>query len=189
MHRLLILPVCAAFALASCGPADQPAGQVAERRGETTGYVGPVSFRYDPLLLTPADVTIAIPLRAGADAAAIKLVPAEAIRLADDPCDAANETCLADTLPGVTLALLERPYDHYADALREEKPEGALAPVEIGGAQGVAFGGESDDGRAIEYLLVPVKNRALLIGLQENGETAREQAALRDVIASIALSN
>lgn len=174
------------LATAACGQKqDSPEVQ----GDEAHGFLGPVTYRYDPALLTAANVRIAVPARANEEANAVKLLPARGIEGSPDMCPAGAETCPVEVQPGLTLALLERPFDRYEQALRASELAEGLAPVTVGGVEGIAIDGGTENGLEVEYRLVPVNNRALLIKRQRDSQSASEQAALDDVVDSLDLGD
>ena len=166
--------------IAACTPSAEP--QAVETRGEEllkTGHVGEVTFTYDAEQLVPADVEIAIPPDGTSRSFAVKLLPATGPH-ADDEHPAVDE-------PGLTLALLERPYKAYADAWRKGALAEAINEATIDGTAGITVDAGVVDGMQVEYTLVPVGTRALLVSSQSEGEAPALEAAMAAVVASIDL--
>lgn len=153
----------------------------------TTGHLGTVSYSYDPAVLKAANVRIAVPPRKEAVIYGVKLLPSRGIGGVPALCPEGEETCSLEEQPGLTLALLERPYATYEEALRASELEDGIRPADVAGAEGIAFRLVQENGPVAEYRLVPVAGRALLIMLQLDGENAAEERALAQVIASIDL--
>ncbi|MGX7894829.1 hypothetical protein [Tsuneonella sp. HG222] len=144
-----------------------------------TGHVGEVTFTYDAEQLVPADVEIAIPPDGTSRSFAVKLLPATGPH-ADDDHPAVDE-------PGLTLALLERPYKAYADEWSEGALGEAINEATIDGAAGITVEAGVVEGMQLEYTLVPVGSRALLVSSQSEGATPALDAAIAAVVASIDL--
>jgi hypothetical protein len=89
----------------------------------------------------------------------------------------------------LTLALLERPFERYEEALRSSELAGTIAPTTVDGTDGIAIDGGTEGGLEVEYRLVPVDNRALLIKLQHNGQSATEEEALEEVVENLDLGD
>ena len=170
---------------AACGQRDQQAEVPREPGVAADGVLGRVTYRYDPVLLTSANVQIAIPPREEKEAYAVKLLPARGVGGSPDVCPGGAETCPVDVQPGLSLALLERPFDRYEQALRESDLGDDIEPITIAGRQGIMIDGGTEDGLEVEYRLVPVDNRALLIKRQRDNQSPEEKEALENVVASL----
>jgi len=170
--------------LAGCGSSreDSPA-----RSTTTEGHIGPVTYRYDPALLTAADVRVSFPVALGHEIYAVKLLPARGIEGSPDLCPDEAEGCPVEVQPGLTLALLEQPYERYAEALGGSDLAQAADPTTVAGEEGLVVDGGSEDGLEVEYHLVPVDNRALLIMRQRDDQSPEEKQALDQVVASLDL--
>jgi hypothetical protein len=172
------------LALAACGQTrDEPPAP----RVTTEGFLGAVTYRYDPALLTAADVRVSFPAALGQDLYAVKLVPARGISGSPDLCPGAADGCPVELQPGVTLALLERPFDRYADAVQASELAPESAPTIVAGVEGIAIDAGTEGGLEVEYQIVPVDNRALLIMRQRDDQSPAEKQALDDVVASLDL--
>jgi hypothetical protein len=182
-HAAVPLAGLLLLAAAACGP------RADERKVEAAadGFLGPVTYRYNPLLLAPANVRIAVPARHDEEANAVKLLPERGIEGSPDVCPGRAENCPVEVQPGLTLALLERPFERYEEALRASGLAAAIAPTTVAGIEGIAFDAGTEDGLEVEYQLVPVDNRALLIMRQRDNQSAEEVQALDDVVASLDL--
>ena len=189
-----VFVAAAMLAATACGQgtdrAEPPAGgtdgqgePAAQRRA---GYLGPVSYRYDPLLLTPANVRIVFPPAGAASVTGIKLVPSRGVGEAP-LCRDGRADCPIEEQPGLTLVLLERPFASYEEALRGGGMGEAVRSRTVAGAEGIALDLEPEDGIEVEYRLAPVAGRALLIELMPGGESAAEQRAIAQAVASIDL--
>lgn len=183
-----------ALALTACGPGgetspNETAGVIDRGENEHAAFLGPVSYRYNRRVLTAANVRVAIPPEVRPNVNALKLVPARSADGSAPLCPpAAPPDCPIEDQPGVSLALLERPYQSYSDALQASDLADRVAPVTVGGAEGIAVDFGDLDGLQTEYRLVPMGERALLLKLQFNGQSASELAAMRGVIESIDLT-
>lgn len=173
----------------ACGQGTQEGDGPAARGAAAQGFLGSVTYHYDPVLLTAADVRVAVPARDDENAYAIKLIAARIVEGSPDTCPGGAETCPIELQPGLTLALLERPFDRYEQALRSSDLAGGIAPATVGGTEGIAIDGGIEGGLEVEYRLVPVDNRALLIKLQRGGESPAEEAALEDVVDKLDLGD
>jgi len=174
------------LAAAGCNPArDEPPTQSAT----TEGHLGPVTYRYDHALLTAANVRIDFPAALGQDTYAVKLLPARGIEGSPDLCPDGAEACPVEVQPGLTLALLERPYEQYEESVRAGELAEEIAPTTVAGAEGIAIDAGVEDGLEVEYRLVPVDNRALLIKRQRDDQSESERQALEDVVASLDLGD
>ena len=190
MHRSA-LGFCAAalLSLAGCTGED---GHDAPRAAPTqSANIGSVTFDYDPQVLSLSDIELPLPPDGTVRTFAIKLVPAREIEKgADDMCGdeegEARPCTLADE-PGITLALLEQPFETYSEAWRAANPGSELRPVEIDGAEGLALAGGIEEGLEVDYTIVPVEDRALLIKRQSDGESPAEEAAIAAVLGSLEL--
>ena len=87
------------------------------------------------------------------------------------------------------MALLERPFDLYEQALRSSEMAGSIAPATVAGTEGISIDGGTEDGLEVEYRLVPVDNRALLIKRQRDSQSPSEKDALEEVVASLDLGD
>jgi hypothetical protein len=171
---------------AACG---RDRNQPDVRGAEVDGFLGPVTYRYDPSLLTAANVLIAVPARQEEEVYAVKLLPARGVEGSPDLCPDGAQACPVEVQPGVTLALLERPFERYADAVRASELAPEAAPTEVAGAEGIAIDAGTEDGLKVEYRIIPVDNRALLIMRQRDHQNAGERQALDDVVASLDLGD
>lgn len=190
MHRLSASVACALLTMAgACGQQERQAGAPTSSGPAADGFLGPITYRYDPLLLTAANVRIAVPAREGEEAYAVKLLPERGIQGSPDVCPGGEATCPVEVQPGVTLALLERPFERYEEALRASELAEQIAPTTVAGAEGIAFGTGKEGGLEVEYQLVPVDNRALLIMRQRDDQSPEEKQALDDVVASLDLGD
>ena len=63
----------------------------------------------------------------------------------------------------------------------------AIAPTTVAGTEGIAVDAGTEGSLEVEYQLVPVDNRALLILRQRDDQSAEERQALDDVVASLDL--
>ena len=177
------------LAATACGQQAQEGDGSTVRGAAANGFLGSVTYRYDPVLLTAADVRIAIPPQQDEGVYAIKLIPARSVEGSPETCPAGAETCPVELQPGLTMALLERPFEGYEEALRSSEWADGIAPATVGGTEGIAIDGGTEGGLEVEYRLVPVDNRALLIKLQRDGESPSEEAALEDVIENLDLGD
>jgi len=156
------------------------------------GNVGDVTFEYDSRLLASAEVQLAVPAAEESGSFAVKLIPARDLKRADAPAcanaapDDERPCTLADQ-PGISFALLERPFATYSRALQASDLGAALHPRTVDGVEGVSVDAGVEGGLQVEYTLVPVESRALLIKRQADGETEEEHAALAAVMASLDL--
>lgn len=173
---------------AACGQTDRE-GEPDESGAAASGSLGTVTYRYDPVLLTAANVQIAIPPGEKEEAYAIKLLPARGVEGSPDVCPGGAEACPVEVQPGLSMALLERPFDLYEQALRSSEMAGSIAPATVAGTEGIAIDGGTEDGLEVEYRLVPVDNRALLIKRQRDGQSPSEKDALEEVVASLDLGD
>ena len=174
---------------AACGQREQQ-GEVPNEPGvAANGFLGKVTYRYDPVLLTSANVQIAIPPHEEEEAYAVKLLPARGIEGSPDVCPGGAEACPVEVQPGLSLALLERPFDMYEQALRESDLADGIETTTVAGTQGIAIDGGTEDGLEVEYRLVPVDNRALLIKRQRDSQSPSEKDALEEVVASLDLGD
>jgi len=173
---------------AACGQTDRE-GVANESGAASTGFLGKVTYRYDPVLLTAANVQIAIPPHEEEEAYAVKLLPARSIEGSPELCPGGAETCPVDVQPGLSMALLEQPFGLYAQALRESELADDIETTTIAGAQGIAIDGGTENGLEVEYRLVPVDNRALLIKRQRDNQSPEEKDALENVLASLDLGD
>ena len=188
MHRLSAPVACVLLALAgACGQRDREAGAATKSGPAVDGYLGPVTYRYDPVLLTSANVRIAVPAREGEEAYAVKLLPARGVEGSPELCPGGVEACPVEVQPGLTLALLERPFDRYEAALRASELAEGVTATTVDGTEGIAVNAGTEGGLEVEYRIVPVDNRALLIMRQRDDQSPAEKEALEDVVASIDL--
>lgn len=186
------MAVVLVLALTACGgPADRQPGDaeatVAGTSEERPTFLGHITYRYDRGLLVTANVLLAIPPDAEPSINAIKLVPARGVTGKADLCPGEKAACPTEDLPGLSMALLERPYERYIAALEESDLADDIVPVTVDGAQGVAVRLGDRDGLDTEYRIVPVGEQALLLKLQLDGQSAEERAALARAIESIDL--
>jgi hypothetical protein len=171
----------------ACGQsADRADGQGEPAAQHRAGHLGPVSYRYDPLLLTPANVRIVFPPAGAASVTGIKLVPSRGIGEAP-LCPDERADCPVEEQPGLTLVLLERPFASYEEALRESSIGEEVRPRTVAGAEGIALDLKLEDGAEVEYRLAPIAGRALLIELRQDGQSAAEERAIAQAVASIDL--
>jgi hypothetical protein len=189
MHQAVV-PFTGVLLLAAtaCGQGTQDGG-VPARGAAAHGFLGSVTYHYDPELLTAASVRVAVPARDDENTYAIKLIAARTVEGSPDMCPGGAETCPIELQPGLTLALLERPFERYEQALRSSDLAGDIAPTTVGGTEGITIDGGTEGGLEVEYRLVPVDNRALLIKLQRGGESPAEEAALEEVIENLDLGD
>jgi hypothetical protein len=182
-----VFAAAAILAATACGQgSDRADGQGEPASQHRAGHLGPVTYRYDPLLLTPANVRIVFPPAGEASVTGIKLVPTRGV--GESPlCGDGRADCPVEEQPGLTLVLLERPFASYEEALREGGMGDAVRPRTVAGAEGIALDLGPDDGIEVEYRLAPVACRALLIELRLDGESAAEQRAIAQAVASIDL--
>ena len=126
-----------------------------------------MTFDYDPQVLSLSDIELPLPPDGTTKTFAIKLVPAREVEKgADDMCgDEEGEA---------------RPW-------RAANPGYELRPVEIDGAEGLALAGGIEEGLEVDYTIVPVEDRALLIKRQSDGESPAEEAAIAAVLGSLEL--
>jgi hypothetical protein len=175
--------------IAACGQQGADADTATRKGPVADGFLGPVTYRYDPVLLTSANVRIAVPAREDEEAYAVKLLPARGIQGSPDVCPGGTETCPVEVQPGLTLALLERPFERYQEALQASELGDAIAATTVAGTDGLAVDAGTEGGLEVEYRLVPVDNRALLIMRQRDNQSPEEKQALADVVASIELGD
>jgi hypothetical protein len=157
------------------------------RQAMANGFLGPVTYRYDPALLTAADVRVSFPAALGQDMYAVKLLPARGIEGSSDLCPDGAQGCPVEVQPGVTLALLERPFERYADAVQSSELAPEAAPTTVAGVEGIAIDAGTEGGLEVKYQIVPVGNRALLIMRQRDDQSPEEKRALDKVVASLDL--
>ena len=190
MH-LSAIPLAGMLMLAAtaCGQQGQDGDVPGEPGPSAAGFLGAVTYHYDPVLLTAANVRVAVPARQGEDAYAIKLIPARGVEGSPDMCPGDAESCPVELQPGLTLALLERPFERYEQTLRASELASGISLATVDGAEGIAIDGGTEGGLEVEYRLIPVDNRALLIKLQRDGESASEEAALEDVVDNLELGD
>jgi hypothetical protein len=183
--RKAAVPLIVVLVLTSACGADRKQPEV--RGVEVGGFLGPVTYRYDPSLLTAANVRISVPARQEEEVYAVKLLPARGIEGSPDVCPGGAEACPVEVQPGVTLALLERPFERYAAAVQASELAPGAAPIVVAGAEGIAIDAGTEDGLQVEYRIVPVDNRALLIMRQRDDQSPEEKQALDEVVASLNL--
>lgn len=190
MHRLAVPAACLLLMLTgACGQPNGDGSPEPDRHPAADGFLGPVSYRYDPVLLTSANVRVPVPARESEEAYAVKLLPERGVQGSPEVCPGREETCPVEVQPGLTLALLERPFARYEEALRASNLAEAIVPTTIAGAEGIAVDAGTEGGLEVEYSLVPVDNRALLIMRQRDDQNPEEKQALDDVVASIDLGD
>src|SRR5690606_19217522 len=113
------------LALTACNPGDDRpdeaegsfAGSNDRGTGERSAFLGQVTYRYDRRFLTVVNVLTAVPPAEQSDIRAIKFVPTRSAEGSVDLCPGSAATCPLEDQPGVSIALLERPYDRYLTAL------------------------------------------------------------------------
>ena len=182
-----VFVAAAMLAATACGQsADRADGQGEPAAQHRAGYLGPVSYSYDALLLTPANVRIVFPPAGTVSVTGIKLVPSRGVGEAP-LCRDGRADCPVEDQPGLTLVLLERPFASYEQALREGGMGETVRSRTVAGAEGIALDLGPEDGVEVEYRLAPVAGRALLIELMLDGESAAEQRAVAQAVASIDL--
>lgn len=190
-----ILACLLALSLSACGrqdrPSEEPAASTAtpddpDERSHV-GLLGPVTYRYDPTVLTAANVQIAVPPAEEPGIYGFKLVPARDIAGTGNLCPGNRTACPIEDQPGLTMALLERPYTRYLDRLQESALAERIRPGAVGGVGGIALDLGEVEGLATQYRMVPVGERALLLKLQLDDEDPAEREAIEQVIETIAL--
>ena len=181
------------LALAACDPGGdsptEPAWAASGVDQEQAAHLGPVTYRYNRRVLTAANVRLAVPPGNEANTNALKLVPARSAGGVPGLCPANAGDCPVEDQPGVSLALLERPYQRYSQALVASDLADRIVPVRVGGVEGIAIDFGELDGLDTEFRLIPLGERALLLRLQLNGQNTAERAALERVIETIDLGD
>lgn len=169
----------------------EPAGADADasRSDDRIRHLGPVTYSYDPVVLTAANVRIAVPPGTRLSVVAEKLVPVRSAAGSGALCPKGRTACPIEDQPGLTLALLERPYASYIEALRTSDMAGRLLPAAIDGHEGIALDLGASDGIATQYRIVPLGERALLIKLQFGEENRAEDGALEEAAESIDIAD
>ena len=167
---------------ASSPPGDEPSPRALERAA-----LGPVSYRYDPAVLGTATVRLPVPGQGDSPVYGTKLLPLRGVSGAAELCPENTVDCRLEDQPGITLALLERPFAFYEQALRDSGLSGQMEPVAFAGTNGIAIDAGRKDGLARSYRIAPVNGRALLVQIQLDGETPAEEEAIEQVVESIAI--
>lgn len=168
---------------------ESPVGEAPEPH-LTARTLGSLRYSFDDTELTVTDVTLPIPPGYEDSIPATKLIPLErAEQLGEEQCSYGQSglttTCNAAQEAGLALALLERPLDEYRAAFVEDQMEGSLVESSLDGATGFAFTAQVE-GSGTEYGFYPLEGRTLLVARQfAFGQDAGE-AAIRDVIESLA---
>ncbi len=173
-----------------CGD-DEQQSKPASTSSTQVAHVDGVTFHYDPEVLTLSDVRLAVPPEGKTTSFAVKLVPISDVQSGDErtcgEADSQDHPCTLAEEPGLTLALLERPYDSYSQSWLSAQHASTVDTATIDGTQGITVDGGIENDLRVTYTLVPVDGRALLIKRQEDGESRREGAAIAQAAASIDL--
>lgn len=194
-----------ALGLAGCSDADEDAdaqrediatGQQDEAQAAklVDGSLGPLIYRYDPEVLTRAEVDLPLPPDFANSVFAVKFLPSSMTdNLGQGGCSYGAQSdasqCTAYREVGLALALLERPISHY----REQLANSDLADLvedgaTLAGATGFAFSRPSDrSSTQLRYIFVPLEDRTLLaVERTEDGidDGADALAAVLESLAS-----
>lgn len=187
------------FGLASCSgdapPSDnEDASTLADNSvaGLVDGSLGQVSYRYDPTILTRAEIELPLPPDFSETAFAVKFLPSSMTgNIGFGGCSYGTaldaSSCTADREVGLALALLERPLSHYRDRLEKSALASSLSnDASLGDVRGFVVSRHSDNTTThLRYVFVPLGDRTLLaVERTEDGIVEGEQA-LAAVRASI----
>lgn len=194
VRRFAILSAAAlALGVSACdAPSSQreeSSPQALEQAADTAAFLGPVSYRYDPAVLGTATVQLPVPGQGDTPVYGTKLLPLRGVSGAAELCPEDTVDCRLEDQPGITLALLERPFAIYEQALRESELSGQMEPVVFAGTNGIAIDAGREGDLALSYRIAPVNDRALLVQIQRDGETPAEEEAIGQVVESIAIEH
>ena len=170
-------------------PAPFPSPAATSATNEGTGAVGPLRFRYDSGKLAPVDAEVAVPPDWTLKLPGTKLVAADrAAMIGKAECmygqSGEASRCNAEQEAGLAFAIVDQPLDAIAGKLNGEERRG----IKLGGVDGYSWqiGAE---GEGAEHILLPAGNRTILIVRQFRESGNADEAAIRDVLASLSIAS
>jgi hypothetical protein len=169
-------------------PAPSPSPMATSADAGGSGAVGPLRFRYDPAKLAPVKAEVSVPPDWAVKLAGTKLVAADRAAMigkADCMYGQSGEAtrCNAGQEAGLAFAIVDQPLETIAARLSGEERRG----IKLAGVDGYSWqiGAE---GEGAEHILLPAGKRTVLIvrHFRESGNA--DEAAVREVLASLSIA-
>ncbi|MWV27751.1 hypothetical protein [Aurantiacibacter rhizosphaerae] len=170
--------------IATLVPEDQATSPIA------AGTIGPVAYSYDTSVLTRAEIRLPLPPTFEETEFAVKFLPVDLVdKLGERDCSYTrpdgDAKCTAEQEVGFALAFLERPVEHYGEALIDNLTEDMrIEAVEMAGRSGFALD-TTRNGSKLRYTFLPVESRTLLMMERNQGTVSNAAEALKDVRESL----
>ena len=154
------------------------------------GTIGPVAYSYDSSVLTRAEIQLPLPPTFEETEFAVKFLPRDlvdtlgAARCSYEELDD-DDDCTAEQEIGFALAFLERPVEHYGEALIDNLGEDMrVESSEVQGREGFALY-TMRNGTMLRYTFLPVDSRTLLLVERTEDTVANGAESLEQVRESL----